>query len=136
MAQTLEDLDRRVTALELAQSARGENALARIEQKVDALHRVAAEMIAESEQRNRADMRAVEQRLSGRIYGLSERVDGLSVRVDGLSERVDGLSERVDGLSERVDGLSGRISATERRFIDILNERFDAIMVALDRPKT
>jgi hypothetical protein len=82
MAATVEDLDRRVTALELAQSARGENALARLEGKVEALHRVTAEMIAESEQR-----------------------------------------------------LSDRINSTEGRFVDLLNERFDAVMAALDRPK-
>jgi hypothetical protein len=29
--------------------------------------------------------------------------------------------------------LADRVTASERRMIDILNERFDAVMVALDR---
>jgi hypothetical protein len=91
MAPTLEDLDRRVTALELAQSAKGENAIARLEQKVDAIPRVTAELIAELRAEMRAEMNAIEQR------------------------------------------LSDRIGTTERRFTDLLNERFDAVMTALDR---
>jgi phosphoglycerate-specific signal transduction histidine kinase len=105
MATTLDDLDRRVTVLELAQSAKGENAVARIEQKVDAMHRV----IAESEQRTdvkiehlRADLRATEQRLDDRISAAEQRLDD-------------------------------RISATERRLIDTLNDRFDQVMTVLDR---
>jgi hypothetical protein len=90
MAQALEDLDRRVTALESAQPAGSENVLMRIEQKVDAFHHVAAELIAESEQRTRAEI--------GR--------------------------------------LDDRIGATERLFTDLLNERFDAVMAALDGLKT
>jgi hypothetical protein len=81
MAHTLEDLDRRVTALELAQSARSENAIVRIEQKVDALHRVTAELIAESEQRMRAEtqriltvVNAAEQRTAGLINDSEQRV--------------------------------------------------------------
>jgi hypothetical protein len=86
MALTLEDHERRIAALELTQSATGD-ALTRLDRKVDrltarvdALHHVTAELIAESEQR-----------------------------------------------------LSDRISSSECRFTDLLNERFDAVMVALDR---
>jgi hypothetical protein len=86
MALTLEDHERRISALEMSQSAAGD-AFTRLDRKVDrltarvdALHHVTAELIAESEQR-----------------------------------------------------LSDRIISTERRFVDLLNERFDAVMVALDR---
>jgi hypothetical protein len=86
MALTLEDHERRIAALELAQVATGDT-ITRLDRKVDrltarvdALHHVTAELIAESEQR-----------------------------------------------------LSDRISSSERRFTDLLNERFDAVMVALDR---
>jgi hypothetical protein len=105
MSPTLEDLDRRVTALELAQSARGDNAIAWVEQKVDALHRVIAELIAETEQRLEAKIAASEQRLGGRITK----------------------------IELRIDRLDDRIGAAEKRFVDVLNERFDAVMVALDR---
>jgi chromosome segregation ATPase len=97
MSPTLEDHERRISALELAQSATGD-ALARLDRKVDrvtarvdALHHVTAELIAESEQR---------------------------------------LNERMSATEER---LNNRMSATETRFVDLLNERFDAVMVALDR---
>ena len=97
MALTLEDHERRISALELAQSATGD-VYARLDQKVDrltarvdALHHVTAELFAESERRTKADINALEQR------------------------------------------LSGRIGDAERRFTDVLNERFDAVMVALDR---
>jgi hypothetical protein len=97
MALTLEDHERRIAALELAQSATGD-ALTRLDRKVDrltarvdALHHVTAELIAESDQANARLIAESEQR------------------------------------------LTDRIGATERRFTDLLNERFDAVMVALDR---
>jgi hypothetical protein len=98
MALTLEDHERRIAALELAQSATGD-AFTRLDRKVDrltarvdALHHVTAELIAESDQAN------------AKLIGESEQ------------------------------RLTDRIGATERRFTDLLNERFDAVMVALDRP--
>lgn len=109
MSPTLEDLDHRVTALELAQSARGENALVRVEQKVDALHRVTAKLIAETEQRLEVKIAASEQRT------------GASIKEIEL------------GVGERIERLDDRIGVTEKRFVDVLNERFDAVMVALDR---
>jgi hypothetical protein len=38
--------------------------------------------------------------------------------------------ELIAGSEQR---LTDRIGTTERRFADLLNERFDAVMVALDR---
>jgi len=115
MALTLEDHERRATALELARSATGD-ALTRLERKVDrvtarvdALHHVTAELIAESEQRTKAQ-----------IERLSDKIDA--------TERC--LNDGIDATEQR---LSDRIGATERRFTDIMNERFDAVMVALDR---
>jgi hypothetical protein len=97
MALTLEDHERRISALELAQSAGGD-ALIRLDRKVDrltarvdALHHVTAELIAESERR---------------------------------------MTDRIVAFEEN---LSDRIVSTERRFVDLLNERFDEVMVALDR---
>jgi len=86
MAPTLENLDRRVTALELAQSARSENVLARIEQKVDALHRATAELIAESEQRTRAEIGRLDDRI-----GAAERrmVDTLNDKLDLVLAKLD-----------------------------------------------
>ena len=115
MTLTLEDHERRITALELSQSATG-GALTRLDRKVDrltarvdALHHVTAELIAESEQRTKAE------------------IERLSDRIDATEQR---LSDRIDATEQR---LSDRIGATERRFTDVLNERFDAVMVALDR---
>jgi hypothetical protein len=115
MASTLEDIDRRVAALELAPSRTGD-ALARLERKVDgvttqvdALHRVTAEMIEESEQRLEAKIVESEQRMGARVTAVELH------------------------LGERIDRIDARIGATETRFVDLLNERFDAVMVALDR---
>jgi hypothetical protein len=79
---TIEDLDRRVTALENAQTAKGENVIVRLEQKVDAVIPAVAGMVSESERRT-----------------------------------------------------GDRVSASERRMVDALNERFDAVMDALDKLK-
>ena len=38
-------------------------------------------------------------------------------------------------VAESEKRLADRASATERRFTDLLNERFDAVMAALDRLK-
>jgi hypothetical protein len=97
MALTLEDHERRIAALELAQSASGD-ALTRLDRKVDrltarvdALHHVTAELMAESDQATAKLIAESEQR------------------------------------------LTDRIGTTERRFTDLMNERFDAVMVAVDR---
>jgi predicted nucleic acid-binding Zn-ribbon protein len=119
MVQTFEDLDRRVTALELVQSARGENAIARVEQKVDALHRVTAELIAGTEQRLRAKITESELRMGARITAVEQ----------GIGR----LDDRITEVEQGIGRLDNRIGATERRFVDLLNERFDAVMVALDR---
>ena len=126
MALTLEDHERRITALELAQSGTGD-ALTRLDRKVDrltarvdALHHVTAELIAESEQRTKAEIERLSQRIDATEQRLSDRIDA--------TERC--LNDRIDATEQR---LSDRIGATERRFTDVLNERFDAVMVALDR---
>jgi predicted nucleic acid-binding Zn-ribbon protein len=105
---TIED---RVSDLELAQSATSD-AIARVDrnvdrltEKVDAMHRV----IAESEVRLRTE--------------LNDRISGVEIRISGVENRISGAEQR----------LGDRIGATERRFVDLLNERFDAVMAALDR---
>jgi hypothetical protein len=115
MALTLEDHERRIAALELSQSATGD-ALTRLDRKVDrvtarvdALYHVTAELIAESERRTKAE------------------IERLSVRIGEFEQRV---SDRIGEFEQR---LTDRIGAAERRFTDILNERFDTVMVALDR---
>jgi hypothetical protein len=103
MALTLEDLDRRVTALELAETARGGNAIVRLEQKVDALPRGMAEMmtqmIAESEDRLRE------------AFGISS---------DACERRMRELINTVVSTAEQ--RTAGRINDSEQR-----------ILVALDR---
>jgi hypothetical protein len=79
MAITLEHLDRRVTALEKGA------------EREKTIERAVAEIVSESEQRIRAEMKTERQR------------------------------------------LTVQVSSSERRMAEILNERFDAVMVALDR---
>lgn len=113
MALTLEDLDRRVTALELAQSARSENALARLEQKVDAFPRVMAEMIAESEQRMGVKIAESEDRLR----------EAISISVDASEQRMREVMVTVVG-------------AAEQRTASRMNDFEQRILVAIDRLKS
>jgi uncharacterized protein (DUF1778 family) len=39
-------------------------------------------------------------------------------------------------VAESEKRVAGQVAASERRIIDILNERFDAVMDALDRPRS
>jgi hypothetical protein len=105
MALTLEDHDRRLASLEVAQSAT-DDALARLDRKVDrltarvdALHHVTAELIAESERRLHTQ---------------------ISTSIDASEKRT----------REEVHTVVGD---AKRSLTDLLNDRFDAIMVALDR---
>ena len=97
MALTLEDLDRRVTALEKGV------------EREKTIERAVAEIVSESERRLETRIKEFELRMGARITEVERR------------------------LGERIDSLDDRIGATERRFVDLLNERFDAVMVALDR---
>ena len=87
MALTLEDLDRRVTALEKGA------------EREKAIERAVAEIVSESEQRVRAD------------------ISDLRAEMKAESQR-----------------LTERVSSSERRTVGILNDRFDQVMAALDRP--
>jgi predicted component of type VI protein secretion system len=87
MALTLEDLDRRVTALEKGA------------EREKAIERAVAEIVSESEQRVRREMPLLRTEMKAESQRLTERA-----------------------------------SASERRMVDILNDRFDQVMAALDRP--
>jgi hypothetical protein len=127
MPLTLEDLDRRVTALELAQSARGANAIARLEQKVDAFPRVMAEMIAESEQRMGAKIVESEDRLRGTIStSLEESEDRLR---EAFGTSIDASERRMREVIHTV------VSGAEQRTASLMNDFEQRILVALDRLK-
>jgi hypothetical protein len=90
---TLEDLDRRVTALEKAA------------EREQTLERAVAGVVAESERRVRAEM----------------------------SELRTEMRTEMSELRTEMSRLTEVVSATERRMVDTLNDRFDAVMTALDR---
>jgi hypothetical protein len=113
VAITLEDLDRRVTALELAQSARSVNAIARLEQKVDTFPRVMAEMIAESEQRMGAKIVESEDRLR----------EAIGISVDASERRMREVIHTV-------------VSGAEQRTASRMNDFEQRILVALERFKS
>jgi hypothetical protein len=83
---SLEDLDRRVTALE------------RKAEHDRSVERAVAEIVAESERRMLGEMKHIR--------------------------------EHVTAAEQR---MANRAEAAERRMVDILNERFDAVMTAIDR---
>jgi hypothetical protein len=111
MALTPEDLDRRVTALEKA---------AETEKNIV---RAVSEIVADSEKRMRAAMSDSEKGM---------RADMSELRADMSELRAD-MSELRAETKVEIGRLGDRISATERRFTDLLNERFDAVMTAIDR---
>jgi hypothetical protein len=124
MALTLEDLDRRVSALELAQSARSENAIARLEQKVDAFPRVMAEMIAGSEQRMGARIAESEERFGGKIAETEDRLRGaISISVHACEQHMREVINTV-------------VSGAEQRTASRMNDFEQRILVALDRLKS
>jgi hypothetical protein len=91
---TLEELDRRVTALEKAA------------QREQTLERAVAEIVSESERRLLAEVSTLRTEL---------RVE-MKITEQRLETRV-----------------SEEVRASERRMVDLLNDRFDAVMTALDR---
>ena len=99
MAQTLEDLDRRVTALENA---------AEREQTIE---RAVSEIVSESERR-------VQSEIAELRHEMSTLRTELRVEIKVETQR-----------------LTEEVRATKRDMIDLLNDRFDQVMTALDRPK-
>jgi hypothetical protein len=90
---SLEDLDRRVTALE------------RAAERDRSVERAVAEIVAESERRTMGEMGEMKREMKR-------------------------LTEHVAAAEQR---MAKRAEAAERRMVDILNERFDAVMTAIDR---
>jgi hypothetical protein len=84
MPATIEDHERRIAALEKAQTATGENAIARLEQKVDAILPAVARTVAESEKRVTDVANAAVNRM-----------------VDILNERFDEVMEKLDRPKKR-----------------------------------
>jgi predicted nucleic acid-binding Zn-ribbon protein len=118
MALTLEDLDRRVTALEKGA------------EREKSIERAVAEIVSESEQRVRAEM----SKLRGDMSELRGEMSEL--RGDMGAEMAKLRTEMQAEMSELREGLTERVSRSERRMVDILNDRFDQVMAALDRPKS
>ncbi len=78
------------------------------------------------------------------LEGLDRRVTALEKAAETEKNIVRAVSEIVSESEKRVRAqmsdmkadigrLADRIGATERRSTDLLNERFDAILVAIDR---
>jgi hypothetical protein len=139
MPLTLEDLDRRVSALELAQSARSENALARLEQKVDAFPRVVAEMmsglrveVGATEHRLEAKIAECEGRLEAKI---AECEDRLEAKIEQSEDRLRAaISTSVDASEQRMrEVVNTVVGAAEQRTASRMNDFEQRILVALDR---
>jgi DNA anti-recombination protein RmuC len=109
---SLEDLERRVIALERAAD------------RDRSVERAVAEIVAESERRTTIRLNAVEQRLTAKVEAAEQR---MAQRVEEAEQR---MAQRVEESEQR---MATRAEAAERRMIDILNERFDAVMTAIDR---
>src|SRR5688572_17188013 len=77
------------------------------------IKRAISEIVSKSEQRVRAEM---------------------SKLWVGMSDLRAEMSELREEMSELREGLTERVSRSERRMVDILNDRFDQVMAALDRP--
>lgn len=65
-------------------------------------------------------------------------LEDLDRRVTALekAESEKNIVRAVTGDCCRIGRFAERVSASERRMVDVLNERFDQVMVALDRLKT
>jgi hypothetical protein len=100
---TLEDLDRRVTALE------------RKAEHDRSVERAVAEIVAESERRMLGEMKHIREHVTAAEQRMTNRVDAVEHRITEVEQR-----------------LTSRVEASERRMVDVLNERFDAVMTAID----
>ncbi len=107
MPATLEDHERRIAVLEKA--AETENSIVRAVSKI----------ISESE-----------QRITGRIDRLTARVEGCETGISQVRTEMSGFRVEMKAETQR---LSDRISDTERRVIDVVNDKFDAVVATLDR---
>jgi hypothetical protein len=112
MALTLEDLDRRLSVLELAQSARGENMILRLEQQVNVLPRVVAGMIAESEKRIMAGVKNSVMRLVETVRANERRIGESEQRIVAL---VSASEQRMAGA------IAGAINDSEQRILAVLD---------------
>ena len=99
MALTLEDADRRVTALERAQG-----------ETTETLRWVVTKL---------ARMQAVQDEHTLRLDRVEAKLDGLEAKVDALTSRMGMLESKVDALDGKVDALPRAIAelieASERR---------------------
>jgi predicted nuclease with TOPRIM domain len=85
MATTLEDLDRRATALERTQG-----------ETTETLRWVVTKL---------ACMQAVQDEHTLRLERLETKFDKLESKVDKLESKVDKLESKVDGIGHKLDGL-------------------------------
>lgn len=102
MATTLEDHERRIAALEKAQTAAGENAIGRLERKLDAILPAVAGMIAESEKHvaERFDS------LGAAVAGLRTETNRLGTEVVAAKDAmVDAMNMRFDEIMTKLDRL-------------------------------
>src|SRR5262245_34648084 len=85
MALTLEDLDRRVSALERAQG-----------DTTESLRWVVAKL---------GRIQAVQDEHTLRLDRLETKMDGMAARLDGVESRLDSVERKLDGLIEALPGI-------------------------------
>ena len=69
--------------------------------------------------------------MTGEIKRLTEHVNAAEQR---MTQRVEEAEQRMtQHAAEAEQRMSKRAEAAERRMVDILNERFDDVMTAIDR---
>jgi hypothetical protein len=73
--------------------------------------------------------------LDRRVTVLEQGAEREKAIVRAVAEIISESEQRVRAeMSELGESLTERVSRSERRMVDILNDRFDQVMAALDRP--
>jgi chromosome segregation ATPase len=99
MAPTLEDLDRRTTALERAQGETTQT----LRWVVAKLGRMQAVQDEHTLRLERIETRL--ERIETRLERIETRLDGVETRVDGVEARLDRIERKLDGLIEALPGI-------------------------------
>lgn len=67
------------------------------------MHMTNEDLFDDFKQLLRAELGALDNRLSTKIDDVAEKVEGLNDKVDSLTERVDVLTDRVDEMDDKLD---------------------------------
>ncbi len=113
----VQDLERRVSALEAAQN-----------DTTKTLRWVVAKLGGIASQQDEHTLQL--ERIDSRLGGIDKRLDGVDSRLDGIDKRLDGMDKRLDSVDSRLGRVEAGLDGLRRDLPSIVADAMREVLKA------